>query len=107
MFFLCLCVRIEFVLFFSTDDWLSVGWTCKVASQHLPTPQLDAGEGKVVMTDELSSAFFLSGSTWYKLGSVPLKHVSVGPAGLWGVDPLNRVYKYVAGDFISFDGDYY
>ncbi|XP_024865217.1 fish-egg lectin-like isoform X2 [Kryptolebias marmoratus] len=56
------------------------------------------------MTDELSNAFFLSGSTWQKLGSVPLKHVSVGPAGLWGVSPLNGVYKYVAGDFVPVNG---
>uniref|UniRef100_A0A3P9PGN0 Fish-egg lectin n=1 Tax=Poecilia reticulata TaxID=8081 RepID=A0A3P9PGN0_POERE len=58
--------------------------------------QIDADRGMVVMTDKNSSAFFLSGSCWSKLGSVPLKHVSVGPAGIWGVDQQNKVYKFVA-----------
>uniref|UniRef100_A0A3P9PG68 Fish-egg lectin n=1 Tax=Poecilia reticulata TaxID=8081 RepID=A0A3P9PG68_POERE len=52
--------------------------------------QIDADRGMVVMTDKNSSAFFLSGSCWSKLGSVPLKHVSVGPAGIWGVDQQNK-----------------
>lgn len=38
------------------------------------------------------------------LGTVPLKHVSAGPAGIWGADPSNKVYKYVAGDFVPSEG---
>uniref|UniRef100_A0A3B3U101 Fish-egg lectin-like n=1 Tax=Poecilia latipinna TaxID=48699 RepID=A0A3B3U101_9TELE len=65
---------------------------------------IDAGQGMVVMTDKNSSAFFLSRSSWSKLGSVSLKHVSVGPAGIWGVDQQNEVYKFVASDFVPTHG---
>ncbi|MEQ2234854.1 hypothetical protein ILYODFUR_035699 [Ilyodon furcidens] len=75
------------------------GWTCTAAPQQLDAAQLDAGKGMVVMTDKLSNVFFLSGSTWFKLGSVPLKHVSVGPAGIWGVNNNDTVFKFAAGDF--------
>uniref|UniRef100_A0A8C6KI89 Fish-egg lectin-like n=1 Tax=Nothobranchius furzeri TaxID=105023 RepID=A0A8C6KI89_NOTFU len=65
---------------------------------------IDAGQGQVVLTDSSSNVFFLSGSTWSKLGSVPLKHVTVGPAGIWGVDSSNKIYKFVGGDFVSVHG---
>uniref|UniRef100_A0A672G7U0 Uncharacterized protein n=1 Tax=Salarias fasciatus TaxID=181472 RepID=A0A672G7U0_SALFA len=55
--------------------------------------EIDAGQGQVVMTNNKSEAFFLSGSTWTGLGSVPMKHVSVGPTGIWGVD--NTVHFHV------------
>ncbi|KAM4712378.1 LOW QUALITY PROTEIN: fish-egg lectin-like [Anableps anableps] len=73
-------------------------WTCTTPAQQFPVAQLDAGQGMVVMTDQNSNVFYLSGS-WSKLGSVPLKHVSVGPAGIWGVDRHDKVYKFTAGDF--------
>uniref|UniRef100_A0A3B5MGR3 Uncharacterized protein n=1 Tax=Xiphophorus couchianus TaxID=32473 RepID=A0A3B5MGR3_9TELE len=79
-------------------------WTCSAAPQQFPAAQIDAGQGMVVMTDKNSSAFFLSGSRWSKLGSVPLKHVSVGPPGIWGVDRQNEVYKFVATDFVPTRG---
>uniref|UniRef100_A0A672G5Y4 Uncharacterized protein n=1 Tax=Salarias fasciatus TaxID=181472 RepID=A0A672G5Y4_SALFA len=65
--------------------------------KHSGATQIDAGQGQVVMTNDKSEVFFLSGSTWARLGSVPLKHVSVGSAGIWGVDSSEKVYKYVAG----------
>uniref|UniRef100_A0A3B5QV12 Fish-egg lectin n=1 Tax=Xiphophorus maculatus TaxID=8083 RepID=A0A3B5QV12_XIPMA len=74
------------------------------APQQFPAAQIDAGQGMVVMTDKNSNAFFLSGSSWSKLGSVPLKHVSVGPPGIWGVDRQNEVYKFVATDFVPTRG---
>ncbi|CAN9508103.1 unnamed protein product [Ophioblennius macclurei] len=33
-----------------------------------------------------------------------MKHVSVGPAGIWGVDGSDNIYKYVSGDFIQLTG---
>lgn len=81
-------------------------WTCKEAPQHYGAVQIDAGQGKVVMRDRNNQAYFLSGSTWYNLGTVRLKHVSVGPAGIWGVDASNKVYKYVAGNFVVSAGNY-
>lgn len=80
--------------------------TCREAPQHYTADQIDAGQGQVVMRDRYDQVFFLSGTTWFKLGTVKLRHVSVGPAGLWGTDSTNRVYKYVAGDFVAFDGNY-
>ncbi|KAM4569130.1 fish-egg lectin-like [Odontesthes bonariensis] len=83
---------------------LGHGWSCKEAPQQFPAAQIDAGQGKVVLRDIDSRAYFLSGSQWYRLGSVSLKHVSVGVAGIWGVDSDDTVYKYIAGDFVRTTG---
>uniref|UniRef100_A0A3Q2CK78 Fish-egg lectin-like n=2 Tax=Cyprinodon variegatus TaxID=28743 RepID=A0A3Q2CK78_CYPVA len=80
------------------------GLTCKAAPVPLFANQIDAGQGMVVMTDTSSNVFFLSGSSWTKLGSVPLKHVSVGPAGIWGVSNDDQVYKFSGGDFFPVSG---
>uniref|UniRef100_A0A3B5R0G5 Fish-egg lectin-like n=1 Tax=Xiphophorus maculatus TaxID=8083 RepID=A0A3B5R0G5_XIPMA len=72
--------------------------------EHFAATQIDAGNGMVVMTDKNSNAFFLSDSSWSKLGSVALKHVSVGSAGVWGIDRDNTVYKFAAGDFFPTRG---
>uniref|UniRef100_I3K252 Fish-egg lectin-like n=1 Tax=Oreochromis niloticus TaxID=8128 RepID=I3K252_ORENI len=72
---------------------------------QFPAVQIDAGQGNIVMTDSNNYAYFLIGSQWYKMGSLTLKHVSVGPAGIWGVDLNNRVYKYVAGSFVFANGE--
>ncbi|XP_054911522.1 fish-egg lectin-like [Poeciliopsis prolifica] len=80
------------------------GWICTTAPSHQAASQVDAGNGMVVMTDKNSNSFFLSDSSWSKLGSVPLKHVSVGSAGVWGVDRDNKVYKFSAGDFFPTHG---
>ncbi|KAM4711721.1 LOW QUALITY PROTEIN: fish-egg lectin-like [Anableps anableps] len=68
------------------------GWTCTAAPR-----QFAVGQGMAVKTDK-NSVFSLSGSSRSKSGSVPLKHVSVGPAGIW-VDHDDRVYKFAADDF--------
>nr|XP_015798206.2 fish-egg lectin [Nothobranchius furzeri] len=80
------------------------GWTCTAPPQQPSAAQIDAGQGQVVMTDSSSNAYFLSGSGWSKLGTVPLSHVTVGPAGIWGVDSFDKIYKFVRGDFVSVDG---
>uniref|UniRef100_A0A672G7T5 Fish-egg lectin-like n=1 Tax=Salarias fasciatus TaxID=181472 RepID=A0A672G7T5_SALFA len=74
--------------------FLSTGWACDLGPQHSGATQIDAGQGQVVMRNDKSEVFVLSGSTWIRLGSVPIKHVSVGPAGIWGVDSSDNVYKY-------------
>uniref|UniRef100_A0A672G7R4 Fish-egg lectin-like n=1 Tax=Salarias fasciatus TaxID=181472 RepID=A0A672G7R4_SALFA len=73
--------------------FLSTGWACDLGPQHSGATQIDAGQGQVVMRNDKSEVFVLSGSTWIRLGSVPIKHVSVGPAGIWGVD--NNVFFHV------------
>ncbi|XP_018559505.1 fish-egg lectin-like [Lates calcarifer] len=77
----------------------SHAWNCKEAPRLYYPKQIDAGQGQVVAIDKYNRAYYLSGSSWYRLGSVSLKHVSVGPAGIWGTDNSNKVYKYIGGDF--------
>uniref|UniRef100_A0A3Q2VMW4 Fish-egg lectin-like n=1 Tax=Haplochromis burtoni TaxID=8153 RepID=A0A3Q2VMW4_HAPBU len=85
---------------------LAFSCTCDTSSvrDQFPAVQIDAGQGNVVMTDSNNYAYFLLGSQWYKMGSLTLKHVSVGPAGIWGVALDDRVYKYVAGSFVFANG---
>lgn len=83
---------------------VSHAWTCREAPRLSNVRQIDAGQGKVVASTSSNYAYFLIGSYWYRLGSARLKHVSVGPAGMWGVDSSNRVHKYVAGNFVQSSG---
>ncbi|XP_053271424.1 fish-egg lectin-like [Pleuronectes platessa] len=78
---------------------VSHAWRCSGAPQLSKALQIDAGMGMVVATDAYKRAYFLSGRSWYRLGTTALKHVSVGPAGTWGTDAANRVHKLVAGNF--------
>nr|XP_019955412.1 PREDICTED: fish-egg lectin-like [Paralichthys olivaceus] len=77
---------------------ISDAWNCVEAPRLSYANQIDAGMGQVVATDRYKRAYFLSGSSWYRLGTYSLQHVTVGPSGTWGTY-LNRVYKYVAGNF--------
>ncbi|KAE8281740.1 Fish-egg lectin [Larimichthys crocea] len=78
---------------------VSHAWKCRAAPQLPTIMQIDAGQGKVVARDASYSVYMLCGTTWFKLGSPRLKHVTVGPGGIWGADTSNRVYKYVNGQF--------
>ncbi|XP_062299994.1 fish-egg lectin-like [Scomber scombrus] len=83
---------------------VSHAWTCSEAPSLSNIKQIDAGQGQVVARTSHNQAFFLIGSRWYYLGTNKLKHVTVGPAGLWGVDTSNKVNKYVAGKFLPSTG---
>ncbi|XP_062300054.1 fish-egg lectin-like [Scomber scombrus] len=83
---------------------VSHAWTCSEAPRLYNVKQIDAGQGKVVATTTSNYAYFLIGSRWYNLGTTRVKHVSVGPAGLWGVDISNKVNKYVSGRFLPSTG---
>ncbi|XP_060935741.1 fish-egg lectin-like [Limanda limanda] len=78
---------------------VSHAWRCTEGPRLNYARQVDAGMGMVVGTDIYKRAYFLSGRSWYRLGTTALKHVSVGPAGTWGTDAANRVHKLVAGNF--------
>ncbi|AWO97801.1 Hypothetical protein SMAX5B_021398 [Scophthalmus maximus] len=78
---------------------VSHAWNCSEAPLLHYANQIDAGMGKVVATNRYRQVFSLSGLNWYRLGTVSLKHVTVGPSGTWGTDYSNYVYKYVAGNF--------
>lgn len=82
-----------------SDDFLSTAMSCKEAPLIRNVRQLDAGQGQVVATDRYNRAYYLSGAAWYRLGTVPIAQVSVGPAGIWGVRNNGWVYKFVAGNF--------
>lgn len=58
--------------------------------------QIDAGIGQVVAVDRTRRVFHLHGSNWYTLNSY-MMHVTVGPAGIWGVDRQQYINKMVAG----------
>ncbi|XP_062389940.1 fish-egg lectin-like [Sardina pilchardus] len=58
--------------------------------------QIDAGAGQVVAVDRTRRVFHLIGSNWITQNSY-MKHVSVGPAGIWGVDRQGFINKVVAG----------
>nr|XP_019955551.1 PREDICTED: fish-egg lectin-like [Paralichthys olivaceus] len=74
-------------------------WNCREGPRLYGARQIDAGMGKVVVSDSRRQTFFLSAVAWYRLGRTSMKHVSVGAGGLWGCSHANKVYKYVAGDF--------
>ncbi|XP_071776095.2 fish-egg lectin-like [Centroberyx gerrardi] len=83
---------------------ISHAWNCKEAPQLSYATQIDAGQGKVVATDKYHHAYFLSGSTWYRLPSATLKHVTVGHAGTWGVSTSDYIYKLVGGSWARASG---
>ncbi|XP_053170025.1 fish-egg lectin-like [Scomber japonicus] len=84
---------------------ISHGWTCNEGPRLYNVKQIDAGQGKVVATTTSNYAYFLINTHWYNLGTTArVKHVSVGPAGLWGVDTSNKVHKYVSGKFLPSTG---
>nr|XP_057933129.1 fish-egg lectin-like [Doryrhamphus excisus] len=79
-------------------------WSCQEAPRLYYTRQIEASQGKVLARTSSNRVYFLSGKSWYRLGSVSLKDVSVGPAGIWGVDSSNRVHKFIAGEFLPSTG---
>ncbi|CDR19012.1 unnamed protein product [Oncorhynchus mykiss] len=80
---------------------ISHAWDCQeiVAIKNLM--QIDAGLGQVVATDTSQTPYYLVGDEWIRLpGS--LRHITVGPAGIWGVSNGNLMFKYVAGNWAQF-----
>ncbi|XP_060936340.1 fish-egg lectin-like [Limanda limanda] len=78
---------------------VSHGWNCREGPRLYGAMQIDAGMGQVVVADKYKRTYFLSGLSFYRLGRLGMKHVTVGAGGLWGSCHANKVYKYVAGDF--------
>ena len=56
--------------------------------------QVDAGAGLVVGVDKDNQVFTRVESKWIPLPR-KMKHVTIGPAGLWGVTVDNYIYKNV------------
>ncbi|XP_041725328.1 fish-egg lectin [Coregonus clupeaformis] len=82
---------------------LSHAWDCQVVVNINNLMQIDAGLGQVVATDTSQIPYYLVGDKWIRLpGS--LKHITVGPAGIWGVNKEDSIYKYVAGNWVQAAG---
>ncbi|XP_018552724.1 fish-egg lectin [Lates calcarifer] len=82
----------------------SHAWNCKVGPRLYNIKQIDAGQGQVVATDKYNRAYYLIRTYWYSMSSGYIKHASVGPAGIWGTDTKNKVYKYIGGNFTLVNG---
>ncbi|XP_010866331.1 fish-egg lectin [Esox lucius] len=77
-------------------------WECQI-SMIKNLVQIDAGIGQVVATDASQIPYYLVGDEWIRLpGS--LSHITVGPAGIWGVNEAYAIYKYVAGNWVQVQG---
>ncbi|KAK1155404.1 fish-egg lectin-like, partial [Acipenser oxyrinchus oxyrinchus] len=56
--------------------------------------QIDVSNGQVFGVNSEDSIFTRYGNNWVQLPGA-LKHVTVGPAGVWGVNKNNLIYKLV------------
>uniref|UniRef100_A0A8C8SSB0 Uncharacterized protein n=1 Tax=Pelusios castaneus TaxID=367368 RepID=A0A8C8SSB0_9SAUR len=62
--------------------------------------QIDAGNGEVIGLDEARDVYVLYEGNWLNVsGGGPMKHVSVGPVGMWAVDSQNYIYRLVGGSW--------
>ena len=106
-------VKIEIDL--SLKKWISImifvfptAWRCSEGPRLYNARQIDAGQGKVVAINSYGHVYFLIGSSWYRMSSIRFKHASIGPAGLWATgNSRDKVYKYIAGNFVASGGNYY
>ncbi|XP_034019229.1 fish-egg lectin-like isoform X2 [Thalassophryne amazonica] len=72
---------------------------CEEAQYLHDIVQIDAGQGHVVATTKENNVFIMSGNIWISLGKTKLKHVTVGRAGIWGVNDQNYLFRFVADEF--------
>uniref|UniRef100_A0A3P8XK96 Uncharacterized protein n=1 Tax=Esox lucius TaxID=8010 RepID=A0A3P8XK96_ESOLU len=91
------------LLVFSPLAGTYVAWDCQKVGKVKDLLQIDAGQGQVVATDKSQIPYSLRGSKWSRLPGT-LKHVTVGPAGTWGVNKEDAIYKYVAGNWVLAQG---
>lgn len=83
--------------------FVSIAWDCQEVVNIKNLMQIDAGLGQVVATDTSQIPYYLVGDKWIRMpGS--LKHITVGPAGIWGVNKDYAIYKYVAGNWVQAAG---
>ncbi|XP_055769966.1 fish-egg lectin-like [Salvelinus fontinalis] len=63
--------------------------------------QIDAGLGQVVATNTSQIPYYLVGDKWIRLPD-SLKHITVGPAGIWSINSETKISKYVAGNWVTY-----
>lgn len=66
--------------------------------------QIDAGSGSVVGVNDQNEAFVLNDNLFTKIG-ISLKHFSVGPAGQYGVNSADKIFKLQGSSFVQFPGE--
>ncbi|XP_010898778.4 fish-egg lectin-like [Esox lucius] len=81
---------------------LGHAWNCK-EMMFKNLCQIDAGIGQVVATDTSQIPYYLVGDELIRLPGA-LSHITVGPAGIWGVNEAYAIYKYVAGNWVQAAG---
>eukprot|EP00079_Xenopus_tropicalis_P010125 XP_002934694.2 PREDICTED: fish-egg lectin-like [Xenopus tropicalis] len=65
--------------------------------------QLDAGSGEVYGVSDDRSVYFWHSNRWEQIKGNYL-HVTVGPAGVWAVNNLNRVYRLQNFEWMQLSG---
>ncbi|XP_067289016.1 fish-egg lectin-like [Pseudorasbora parva] len=65
--------------------------------------QIDAGSGSVVGVNKQNEAFVLINNVFTRVHT-SLKHFSVGPAGLLGVDTADNIYRLQGDGFVQISG---
>uniref|UniRef100_A0A3B1J194 Fish-egg lectin n=1 Tax=Astyanax mexicanus TaxID=7994 RepID=A0A3B1J194_ASTMX len=82
-------------------------WTSALNCRVVPgsLKQIDVGERTACFGVELQAMeiFTLYSGAWTRI-SGSLKHVSVGPAGVWGVNANNYIYRLDNGDWVPVNG---
>lgn len=83
--------------------FVSIAWDCQEVVNIKNLMQIDAGLGQVVATDTSQIPYYLVGDKWIRLpGS--LKHITVGPAGIWGINKADSIHKCVASNWVQAAG---
>jgi len=75
---------------------ISIALECEVIPGTLK--QIDAGLGSVGGVNNDSEVFLFLGNSFTKIRA-SLKHITIGPAGQFGVSPANTIFKFQSGQF--------
>ncbi|XDV25161.1 hypothetical protein PO909_029126, partial [Leuciscus waleckii] len=93
----CQCI----LLLFSCQILYTRALECEVIPGTLK--QIDAGLGSVGGVNNDSEVFLFLGNSFTRINA-SLKHITIGPAGQFGVSPTNIVFKFQSGIFRQIQG---
>ncbi|XP_048028287.1 fish-egg lectin-like isoform X1 [Megalobrama amblycephala] len=89
------------LLLFSCQFIHTLALNCEMICGTLK--QIDAGAGSVVGVNDQNEVFVLNNNVFTKVFT-SLKHFSVGPAGQFGVDTANNIFKVRGGSLVQIAG---
>ncbi|XP_048028325.1 fish-egg lectin-like [Megalobrama amblycephala] len=89
------------LLLFSCQVIHTLALNCEMICGTLK--QIDAGAGSVVGVNDQNEVFVLNNNVFTKVFT-SLKHFSVGPAGQFGVDTANNIFKVRGGSLVQIEG---